>query len=154
MKLMFDTNIVVDIISKREGYEDSLHLFKHCELGNVSGFVSAITVTDVMYILRKHISFKNPEDAGRSKVGSAAGKTDLVRETVQTLLLIVDVANILKSDIISAFSSGVKDYEDAVQASCAGRMKADYIVTRNLKDFKESAVPAISPGKALQIIGG
>ena len=132
---MLDTNIVVDIISKSEGYEDSLHLIKHCELGNVNGFVSAITVTDVMYILRKHIS------------------PSLVRETVQTLLLIVDVANILKSDITSAFSSNIKDYEDAVQASCAERMKANYIVTRNLKDFREPAIPAISPSKALQIIG-
>ena len=131
---MLDTNIVVDIISKRDGYEDSLQLLKHCELGNVNGFVSAITVTDVMYILRKHIS------------------PSLVRETVQILLLILDVANILKSDITSAFSSDIKDYEDAVQSSCAERVKADYIVTRNLKDFRESAVPAILPSKALQII--
>jgi predicted nucleic acid-binding protein len=133
---MLDTNIVVDVISRREGYEDSLHLLKQCELGNVNSFVSTITVTDVMYILRKHIS------------------PNLVRETVQTLLLIVDAANILKSDIISALSSDMNDYEDAVQSSCAERTKADYIVTRNLKDFRASAVPAISPGKALQIIVG
>ena len=135
MKLMLDTNIVVDIISKREGYEDSLRLIKHCELGNVNGFVSAITVTDVMYILRKHIS------------------PSLVREAIQTLLLIVDVSSVIKSDITSAFLSDMNDYEDAVQASCAERMKADYIVTRNLKDFEASRVPAISPSKVLQIIG-
>jgi len=131
---MLDTNIVVDILSRREGYEDSLQLLKYCELGRIDSFVSAITVTDVMYILRKHIS------------------PDLVRETVQTLLLIVDVAHILKSDIKSAFTSGMKDYEDAVQASCAERMKADFIVTHNLKDFAASSVPAISPGYALDII--
>ena len=131
---MLDTNIVVDILSKRGGYEDSLQLFKYCELGQVDGFISAITVTDVMYILRKHIS------------------PSLVREAVQTLLLIVDVANVLKSDISSAFLSDMKDYEDAVQAACAQRMKADYIVTRNLKDFEKSAVPAISPNEALNII--
>jgi len=134
MRLMLDTNIVVDILSKRGGYEDSLQLFKYCELGQVDGFISAITVTDVMYILRKHIS------------------PSLVREAVQTLLLIVDVANVLKSDISSAFLSDMKDYEDAVQAACAQRMKADYIVTRNLKDFEKSAVPAISPNEALNII--
>ena len=136
MKIMLDTNIVVDILSRREGYEDSLQLLKYCELGRIDSFVSAITVTDVMYILRKSIS------------------PDLVRDTVQTLLLIVDVAHILKSDIKSAFISGMKDYEDAVQASCAERMKADYIVTHNLKDFAASSVPAISPGYALEIIGG
>ena len=48
----------------------------------------------------------------------------------------------------------MKDYEDAVQASCAERMKADYIVTHNLKDFVASSIPAISPGYALDIIEG
>jgi predicted nucleic acid-binding protein len=134
MKLMLDTNIVVDVLSRREGYEESLQLVKYCELGKVEGFVSAVTVTDVMYILRKHID------------------PSLVRETVQTLLLIVDVANVLKSDITSAFSSEMKDYEDAVQSSCAERMKADYIVTRNINDFKKSVVPAILPSAALSII--
>jgi len=133
---MLDTNIVVDILSRREGYEDSLRLLKYCELGRIDSFVSAITVTDVMYILRKHIS------------------PDLVRETVQTLLLIVDVAHILKSDIKSAFISEMRDYEDAVQASCAERMKADFIVTHNLKDFTAFSIPAISPSYALDIIEG
>ena len=134
MKLMLDTNIVVDVLSRRDGYEESLQLVKYCELGKVEGFVSAVTVTDVMYILRKHID------------------PSLVREAVQTLLLIVDVANVLKSDITSAFTSDMKDYEDAVQASCAERVKADYIVTRNIKDFASSPIPAILPSTALSII--
>jgi len=134
MKLMLDTNIIVDVLSRRDGYEESLQLVKHCELGKVEGFVSAITVTDVMYILRKHID------------------PSLVREAAQTLLLIVDVANVFKSDITFGFSSDMKDYEDAVQASCAERMKADYIVTRNINDFKKSTVPAILPSAALNII--
>jgi len=133
MKFMLDTNIIVDILSKREGYEKSLQIVKYCELGVIKGFVSAVTVTDVMYILRKYIA------------------PSLVRETVQTLLLIVDVGSVLKSDINSAFTSEMKDYEDAVQAHCAERLKADYIVTRNVKDFKESAVPAIMPDKALKL---
>ena len=134
MKIMLDTNVVVDILSKRDGYEDLLQLVKYCEIRKVEGFISAITVTDVMYILRKHID------------------PSFVRETVQTLLLIVDVASVLKSDISYAFSSDMKDYEDAVQSSCAKRMKADYIVTRNLKNFGKSDVPAISPSGALKII--
>ena len=135
MKLLLDTNIVVDVISKRDGFEDSLNLLKSCELGIVDGFVSATTVTDIMYILRKHID------------------PDSVRDAVQALLLIVDVAGVLKSDISSAFLSSVTDFEDAVQSSCAERIKADYIVTHNTKDFGESSVPAILPGKALELIG-
>ena len=133
MKLMFDTNIIVDVLSKRNGYEESLQLIKLCELGKAEGFVSAVTVTDIMYILRKHVS------------------PSLVRNAVQTLLLIVDVANVLKSDIQSAFLSEMKDFDDAVQSSCAQRMKADYIVTHKLKDFEKSVIPAISPSEALRI---
>ena len=135
MKLLLDTNIVVDVISKRDGFEESLKLLKLCELGIVEGFVSTTTVTDVMYILRKHID------------------PDGVRSAVQTLLLIVDVAGVLKSDISSAFLSNVTDFEDAVQSSCAERIKADYIVTHNIKDFGESSVPAISPSKAQELMG-
>jgi len=134
MRLLLDTNIVVDVISKRKGYEKSLQLIKYCELGKVEGFVSTTTVTDVMYVLRKHIT---PRE---------------VRDAVQTLLLIVDVGDVLKSDITSAFLSNIKDFEDAVQSCCAQRIKADYIVTHNLKDFKDSVVPAISPDKALELV--
>jgi len=131
MKLLLDTNIIVDVLSQRDGYETSLQLIKHCELGHIEGFVSAITITNVMYILRKHIA------------------PNLVREVVQTLLLMVEVANVTKSDITFGFTSEMKDYEDAVQAACAARIKADYIVTRNIKDFAKSPIPAILPSEAL-----
>jgi predicted nucleic acid-binding protein len=136
MRIFLDTNIIVDIVSRRGGYEDSLQILKYCETGHAKGFVSTVTVTDVMYILRKHI----PPDA--------------VRNAVQTLLIIVDVADVLKSDISAAFSSDMKDFEDAVQASCAERVKADYIVTRNIDDFENSAIPAILPADMLKLLNG
>ncbi|MCL2219719.1 MAG: PIN domain-containing protein [Chitinispirillia bacterium] len=132
MKIFIDTNIIVDIVSRRGGYEESLQLLKYCETSRLKGFVSTVTVTDVMYILRKHIS------------------PDAVRNAVQTLLVIVDVADVLKNDITAAFSSPVKDFEDAVQASCADRIQADYIVTRNTKDFEKSTVRAILPAELLK----
>jgi len=134
MNVLLDTNVVVDILSKRDGYEDSLRILAHCETCRIKGFVSAVTVTDIMYILRKHIS------------------PDAVRNAVQTLLLVVDVEDVLKSDISAAFKSNMKDFEDAVQVSCASRINADYIVTRNAKDFKNSNVPAISPGNMLKML--
>jgi len=134
MRLLLDTNIIIDIITKRKGYEASLQILKCCEINIADGFVTATTVTDLMYILRKHIS---PEG---------------VRDVVQKLLVVIDVAGVLKSDISAAFLSGMKDFEDAVQASCAGRIKADYIVTRNAKDFAESPVSAILPEKAIKLL--
>ena len=134
MRLLLDTNIVVDILTKRTGYEDSRMILRYCEAGRAEGLISATTVTDVMYILCKHIS------------------PNAVREAVQTLLSIVGVAGVLKADIIAAFASDMTDYEDAVQASCAARNKADYIVTRNVKDFEKSIVPAILPGDMLKLM--
>ena len=134
MRLLLDTNIVVDILTKRAGYEESRMILRYCEAGRAEGLVSATTVTDVMYILRKHIA------------------PDSVRDAVRTLLSIVDVVGVLKADIIAAFASDMTDYEDAVQASCAARSKADYIVTRNIKDFEKSTVPAILPGDLLKLM--
>jgi predicted nucleic acid-binding protein len=107
---------------------------KFCEAGKAEGYVSSVTVLDVMYILRKHIK---PAD---------------IRLAVQTFLTIVDVADIRKSDIIGAFAGKMKDYEDAVQAMCANRNKADYIVTRNVRDFAGSPVKAILPYDILTIL--
>jgi predicted nucleic acid-binding protein len=118
----------------RDGYDESLQILKYCETNHIKGFVSTVTITDVMYILRKHIS------------------PNAVRNAVQTLLIVVDVADVIKSDITAAFSSDMKDSEDAVQAACASRIKADYVVTRNIDDFKKSTVQAISPTDLLKTL--
>ena len=134
MRLFLDTNIIIDVLSKREGYTDSLTVLKCCETGVVEGWVSAATITDVMYILRKHI---NPQQ---------------IRDAVRRLLLIVDVCSVLKSDINAAFLSDIADVEDAVQASCAARIKADYIVTRNIKDFISSPIKAVLPSSIFNLV--
>ena len=134
MRAMLDTNIIVDIISKREGYSESLSVLECCEEGYVEGSVSTTTVTDVMYILRKQTA------------------PNTVRDAMQTLLAILDVVGVAKADIINAFLGEISDFEDAVQASCAARYKMDYIVTRNVKDFKNSSVQAILPEDFLKLL--
>jgi predicted nucleic acid-binding protein len=134
MRLLLDTNIIVDVISGRDGCAESLGILRLCEAGRAEGHATAVTVNDVMYILRKHISPSN------------------VREAVQTLLSILDVADVLGSDVESAFASPMADFEDALQASCAGRIHADFIVTRNIKDFKASKVPALLPEDAMKLL--
>jgi predicted nucleic acid-binding protein len=134
VKLYLDTNIVVDIISQRDGYMASLNVLRFCETGKAEGLVSSATVLDVMYILRKHL------------------RPDEVKTAVQIFLALVEVAEVRKSDISGAFASPMTDYEDAVQALCAKRNRADYIVTRNVKDFVHSPVPAILPDKILALL--
>ena len=134
MKVLLDTNIVVDNLARRDEYGDSLEILNLCESGGLEGVVSTVTMMDVMYILRKYL-------------GSAEA-----RGAALTLMQIADVVPANKSDINAALTSDFSDFEDAVQAACAVRVKADYIVTRNVRDFKNSFVPAILPGDMLKLL--
>lgn len=60
-----------------------------------------------------------------------------------------NIVSVSESDISFAFKGLMTDFEDAVQASCAAKVLADYIITRNTKDYMASPVPAISPADFL-----
>jgi predicted nucleic acid-binding protein len=129
MKILIDTNVIIDVLAKREPFQAmSAQILRLSETGKVMAFISANSVTDIVYILRKYIVDKS-----------------VLTLTIQNLLSIVDVADILKTDIFRAFELNFTDYEDALQARCAKRLKANFIVTRNPADFVNSSVPALTP---------
>jgi predicted nucleic acid-binding protein len=129
MKVLIDTNIIIDVLAKREPfYQNSVQILRLSETGKITAYLSANSVTDIVYILRKYLSDRS-----------------VLTGTVQNLLSIVEVADILKTDILKAFELNFTDYEDALQARCAKRLKADFIVTRNQADFINSPVPALTP---------
>lgn len=129
MKVLIDTNIIIDVLAKREPFlEASAQILRLSETGKITAFISANSVTDIVYILRKYIADKS-----------------VLISTVQNLLRIVDIADVLKADILRAFELKFSDYEDALQARCAKRIKAKCIITRNLSDFVNSPVPAFTP---------
>jgi predicted nucleic acid-binding protein len=133
MKVLIDTNIIIDVLAKREPFlTDSAQILRLSEGEQVDAFITANSVTDIIYILRKHISDQ-----------------DILKFTVQNLFAIIDVVDVLKVDILKAFELNFKDFEDALQARCAKRIKADYIITRNPSDFKQSSVPALTPAEFL-----
>ena len=134
MKVLLDTNIIIDNLARRDENKESLQIFDLCENGRLAGIVTTVTIMDVMYILRKHL-----------------GAAEL-RSAIQMLMQIMDVFPVQKNDISKTLFGGFTDFEDAVQASCAARAKADYIVTRNVKDFESSTVPAILPSDFLKRI--
>lgn len=132
MRILLDTNIVVDVLSGREGYEESLEVLRFCEAGLAEGLVSTATVMDVMYILRKYLPM------------------DRLREVVQTFLSAAAMVEVKPQDITGALESGMNDFEDAVQALCGLRNGAEAIVTRNIKDFRQSPLKAVLPGEAIE----
>ncbi len=133
MRILIDTNIVLDVLLRRTDFFDaSYDVLKLSSLGNAEVYITANAVTDIYYILRRAT-----RDAGKSK------------EAVIQLLSLVAIADALASDVMAALSSKVTDFEDALTGAIARRIKADCIVTRNTKDFTSSPVMAIDPKEFL-----
>lgn len=132
MRLLIDANIVLDVLQKREQhFRDSSLIWKLCETGSAEGYVSALTVTNLIYVMRKEL---NPEK---------------IEEVLQYLRLIFRLTDLSESDITKAAEMKWNDFEDAVQSVTAERIHADCIVTRNVKDFKGSRVIAFTPTEFL-----
>lgn len=133
MKILIDTNIILDVLCNRaEFVEDSLKVFKYCEAEQIIGCISALSVPNIVYIMRKEL------DGER------------IKEILTALISIFSVVDLRETDLIKAAELDFADYEDALQAVCASRAKANYIVTRNIKDFKNSTVPEIKPSELFE----
>jgi predicted nucleic acid-binding protein len=133
MKVLIDTNIVLDVLYAREPFaEDAARVFKFCELRLIDGYVSALSIPNIVNVMRKEMD--------REKI----------RQTLDVLTGIFNIADLRGTELIKAAETDVADYEDAIRCVSAARIKADYIVTRNLKDFRSSMVPAIKPSELLE----
>ena len=75
-----------------------------------------------------------------------------IKEILTTLTSLFTVVDLRESDLMKAANLDFADYEDALQSVCASRVKANYIVTRNIKDFKNSVVPALKPSELFERI--
>ncbi len=133
MKVLIDTNVILDVLCNREEFvKDSEKIFKLCEVKKISGYISALSVPNIVYIMRKEL------DAEKTK------------DLLDKLLLIFQVTDLKSEDLKKAAAMDFKDYEDALQSVCASRVKADFIITRNIKDFTNSKVTAIKPSELLE----
>ena len=131
---MCDTNIIIDVLLEREPFvEDSCKVLSLCEDHLIHGFVSASSVTDVYYLVRKYTH-----------------STDLAYKAVGKLLEIVKVGSVTNNDVLTAFQQKAKDFEDCLAATCAKSIRCDCIVTRNKKDFEEFGVPVLTPAELLR----
>ena len=129
MILFIDTNILIDLLSGREPFKSaSLNFFTKAVQDECDLVVSASSITDVMYVMRKYLD----------------DKTQL-RAVVQNLLVSFTIADVTSKHIRNVFQSPMDDYEDAVLAECALQSKANYIITRDKKDFINSLVPTLTP---------
>jgi len=136
MKVMIDTNIIIDVYQNRPGLaQSSAELLKLSENKKITGIITASTITDIYFILGRHIKDRQQ-----------------LKALVQKLLTAVALADVLAADVTEAFNVTMGDFEDALLAQCAKRIKADYIITRNTADFTNSPVPLMEPDDFLERI--
>ena len=130
MKILIDTNIILDVLcNRRQFVEDSLKVFRYCEANQIVGYISALSIPNIVYIMRKELD------------------SDRIKEILTTLTSLFTVIGLREMDLIKAADLNFTDYEDALQSVCASRAKVNYIVTRNIKDFSNSSIPAIKPSE-------
>ena len=128
MKILFETNVVLDLLLDREPFSDTAaRLFFRVDEGELSGFISATTVTTVHYLARRTVGDRR------------------ARREIQNLIDLLDVAPVNLAVLEGALQSKFTDFEDAVLYNAALNVNAEGIVTRNAGDFKRSTIPVYAP---------
>ncbi len=134
MRVLIDTNIILDVLEKRTPFYDaSKTVLESCVSDDVTGYIALHSISNIFYILRKHYS--------------AVDRRKLLLD-IMDLLKVADASheNVRNALIREDFS----DFEDCLQDECAARIHADYIITRNIADFSNSNIPAITPSDFLE----
>jgi len=132
VKVFVDTNVLLDVLAKREPfYGDSVSVWTMAEQGKIDGLVSAISFTNIFYIVRK-----------LSDRQVALQTMAQLRDTFTPVACDGQVLN-------QAIDSDFKDFEDAVQYFSACQAGALCIVSRNADHFPRSEPPVLGPAEFL-----
>lgn len=136
MVILIDTNIILDVLQKRDPfYEASDAVLMHCAAKKVKGYIALHSVSNIFFILRKHCT------------------ADERRKLLIGMLDILQVANANHKSVRKALDrNDFTDFEDCLQDECAKQINADYIITRNINDFSMSETLAITPTDFLKLL--
>lgn len=138
MKLFFDTNILLDVLAKRDPfYKDSARLWTLAERRQVEASISTLSLNNIYYIIRK------------------ASDKHKAHEASIILRNIFDLVAPDQKIVNQAIDAVIDDFEDAVQFYSAIRVQANYLITRNTDDFPKNQIPIMPPDEflATQIAG-
>lgn len=134
-RVLIDVNVILDVLADREPFaDDSAAVLGEVEAGNLEGYLAAHTITTLHFLLTKHL--------GKARA----------RRALSDLLNLVDLVPVDEDRIRHALAANWADFEDAVQAACAEKEGVDYLVTRNKRDFRKSAIKAVTPAELLALL--
>ena len=135
MKVLFDTNVVLDVLMDRFPFSRaSSLLFSKVEKGNIKGFLCATTITTIHHLVNK----------------SRGKETTL--ESINLLLNLFEIASANRAALETAKNLKFKDFEDAVIYSSALHSVCSCVVTRNVRDFVSADIPVFLPDELAKIL--
>ena len=135
MRILFDTNVILDLLLDREPFASTAaKLFSKVEAGEITGYVCATTITTLHYLTSKVIG------------------TDLAIEGINKLMMLFEVAPVNRAILEAALSAGFKDFEDAVVYESGVFKETHGIVTRDFNGFKKSKINIYSPEELLLML--
>ena len=133
MKILIDTNVVLDILLHRQPwYSNAVFIFSLAKRRFYKGYVSASAITDIFYIAKKRL-----------------GKT-AARQAIRQLLTVFSPATVTDKNIYQALNLEWNDFEDSVQFIVGKYLPVDFIITRNIQDFASASINAITPEQFIQ----
>ena len=136
MKILVDTNVIIDALTGREPFrESSEQIFMLAANMIEDMYITASSVTDIYYLIRKHLH-----------------NTEQAKSTMSKLYQLFGILDVTAKDCQDALLSDMKDYEDAVISCCAKRNQMDYIVTSNIKDYEKSKVNVLLSDDFIKLV--
>lgn len=136
MRVLIDTNVVLDFLQDREPFvDDAAKLFAKIDAGEIEGFISAITITNIYYIIRK-----------------ASGKI-AAQDAIAQILTDLQICAVDKGILEQAIALNFQDFEDAVQCACGIANEVDAIITRDISGFVNAGILVIAPGELKNLTG-
>ncbi len=137
MRVLIDTNVVLDLLQEREPFvENAARLFERIDAGEIEGFITATTITNIYYIVRK-----------------VAGRV-VAQDAIAQILSDLNICSVDLNVLEQALALNFEDFEDAVQYACAVVHNLDAIVTRDLSGFVNAEIPVVLPENLETISGG
>ena len=136
MKILVDTNIILDVLLKREPHNRAAQvIMTKCAEREITGYLAAHSILNIFYVLRKEYS-----QAER-------------RKFIRNLCEIFRISDLNAEKIMLAIDNEqFSDFEDCLQEECAVAETVDYIVTRNPADFKQSRVQVVEPEDFVKLL--
>jgi predicted nucleic acid-binding protein len=126
-RIFLDSDVLLDMFLKREPFFFHTQiLLIECLKRGIELRTSTLVIANMMYVLRKRIGILK------------------AKENIKSLF---DSAKVLSFDydaIESAILSDITDFEDAIQYHIAQKHNCDAIITRNIKDYKQSTIPVLT----------